>query len=495
MSSFQKMATLIVLLMLLLPMLHCRNSMSKEKEGYELAKTYCQSCHRFPEPDLLNKKTWSAFILPKMGSFLGFRHFETGGYVEYGKEMMKLSQWNKIVDYYVSQSPEFPVKKKSQVKIQAGLKQFTAFIPAFTVKKPVTTMVGIDSLGKRIFFGDGFTAYLYRLSQDFLVQDSFKTGKGISNLHLNGKQMMVLTMGVLHPSDEKSGQLVSIEPDSKKSTVLLDHLQRPVHASYADLNNDGLEDIIVCEFGNSTGQLSWFENKGTGILIKHILRDLPGAVKTAIYDFNKDGRPDIIALMAQGDEGIFIYYNQGGGVFKEDRILKLPPSYGSNYFELADINKDGHPDILATNGDNGDYPPILKAYHGLRIYINDGSNRFTEKTFLPVNGAGKAIARDFDGDGDLDIASIAYFPDYEHTPEEGFIYWENKDGSFEPSTFPQVTAGRWLTMDSADIDGDGDIDIVLGNTFFPLGYISESLKKKWERYTPSILVLKNNMKK
>jgi len=481
--------------MVLLLMLHCRNSMSKEKEGYELAKIYCQSCHQFPEPDLLNKKTWSAFVLPKMGSFLGFRHFETGGYVEYGKEMMKLSQWNKIVDYYVSQSPEFPVKKKTQVKIQAGLKQFNVIIPAFTIKKPATTMVGIDSLRKRIFFGDGLTAYLYRLSQEFTVQDSFKTGKGISNLHLNGEQMMVLTMGILHPSDEKSGQLISIEPDWKKSTVLLDHLQRPVHASYADLNNDGLEDIIVCEFGNNTGQLSWFENKGTGILIKHILRDLPGAVKTAIYDFNKDGKPDIIAMMAQGDEGIFIYYNQGGGVFKEDCILKLPPSYGSNYFELTDINKDGHPDILATNGDNGDYPPILKAYHGIRIYMNNGSNRFTEKIFLPVNGAGKAIARDFDGDGDLDIASIAYFPDYERTPEEGFIYWENKGGSFEPSTFPQVTAGRWLTMDAADIDGDGDLDIVLGNTFFPLGYIPESFKRKWERYTPSILVLKNNMKK
>lgn len=305
---------------------------------------------------------------------------------------------------------------------------------------------------------------------------------------------MALSMGVLHPSDERKGKLTVIDPEPRFSFTLLDSLQRPVHASYADLNQDGKEDIVICEFGNYTGMLSWFENNGT-TYTKHVLRPLPGAVRTQVLDFNHDGRPDIIALMAQGDEGMFIYYNQGNGNFREERILQLPPSYGSNYFELADFNGDGHPDIITTNGDNGDYPPILKAYHGIRIYLNDGHNHFTEKLFLPVNGAGKVIARDFDGDGDLDLASIAYFPDFDHSPEEGFIYWENKGGlSFEPSSFKEVSAGRWLTMDAGDIDGDGDPDIILGNAFFPLGYIPEYLKKRWARYSPSVLVLKNKLR-
>ena len=158
---------------------------------------------------------------------------------------------------------------------------------------------------------------------------------------------------------------------------------------------------------------------------KHILRALPGAVKTEVYDFNNDGKPDIMALMAQGDEGMFIFYNEGKGNFREERILTLSSSYGSNYFELADFNGDGFLDILASNGDNGDYPPILKAYHGIRIYLNNGKNKFSEKLFLPVHGVGKVIARDFDADGDLDLASISYFPDYKKTPEESFIYWSN----------------------------------------------------------------------
>src|SRR5690606_10825890 len=146
---------------------------------------------------------------------------------------------------------------------------------------------------------------------------------------------------------------------------------------------------------------------------KHILRPLPGAIRTELRDINNDGLTDIIAMMAQGDEGIFLYKNQGGGKFLEERLLHFPPTYGSIYFEMVDMNGDGYADILATNGDNGDYPPILKAYHGIRVYLNTKQNKFEEAFFLPMNGAGKAMAVDFDKDGDLDIASISFFPDHE----------------------------------------------------------------------------------
>ena len=92
------------------------------------------------------------------------------------------------------------------------------------------------------------------------------------------------------------------------------------------------------------------------------------------------------------------------------------------------------------------------------------------------------------------IASIAFFPDYKNTPEEGFIYWENKgELSFEPSSFSDVTAGRWLTMDAGDIDGDGDVDIVLGNAVFFIGAMPDSLKKKLDVYSASVLILKNTL--
>lgn len=244
-----------------------------------------------------------------------------------------------------------------------------------------------------------------------------------------------------------------------------------------------------------TGKLAWYENKGNNKYSKHVLRPLPGAIRTQVFDANKDGRPDIMALMAQGDEGMFIFYNKGNGEFEEKQVLRFSPSYGSNYFELADFNGDGFEDILATDGDNGDYPPILKPYHGIRIYLNDGQNNFKERKFLSMNGASKAMAKDFDGDGDLDIASISYFPDYNNNPEESFIYWENKSNySFQAFSFKEAFAGRWLTMDAGDMDGDGDLDIVLGNAKFPIGAIPGGLMKKWNESSPSILVLKNKKK-
>jgi hypothetical protein len=161
---------------------------------------------------------------------------------------------------------------------------------------------------------------------------------------------------------------------------------------------------------------------------------------------------------------------------------------------MADFNKDGFMDIITSNGDNGDYPPILKAYHGIRIFLNNGKNEFEEKLFLPVNGIGKVIARDFDNDGDLDLASIAYFADFRNILAESFIYWENEGNlRFSPSTIRNVSEGRWITMDAGDYDGDGDLDIILGNADFRLGDVPAELKKKWDNYSPSLIILKNKL--
>ena len=489
----------IVALISIVQLFSCNNASrfpSKNAEkGFHLAQQYCKSCHQFPEPELLDKTTWAQYVLPKMGGFLGFRYMGQNAYFESGHQAMPVDDWNKIVLYYYVSSPSEPVKRKEDITIKTGLKLFSVVNPSFAVKSPATTLVSTDETKGLIDFGDGSQGQLYEYECiNGKIRDSLPVGTGISNLRKSKTAYWVLTMGVLHPSDEKSGKLVTIDYVDKKQTIILDSLRRPVYASYDDLNNDSLADIIVCEFGDNAGALSWFENRGNNKYIQHVLRALPGAIETDVYDFNKDGMPDIIALMAQGDEGLFVYYNSSGGKFKEERLLQLPPSYGSNSFQLADFNHDGFIDIIATNGDNGDYPPILKAYHGIRIYLNDGKNKFSQKVFLPVNGVGKVIAKDFDQDGDLDIASIAYFPDFEHTPQEGFIYWENKGNlSFEPSSFKEVSHGRWLTMDAGDIDNDGDLDIVIGNANFSLGNVPLQIKNQWDIFSPSFFILKNSL--
>jgi hypothetical protein len=483
-----KKTTVLAQIVIIVYAISCADK--ETREGEALAKQYCQSCHKLPDAGMLDRKTWINFVLPKMGSFLGFGRFDNGNYYETGKiqSPMSIEDWNRIVRYYALQSPDSLGGKERDITM--GLNQFDVVVPAFSVPDPATTCVQIQS-DHHLVFADAILKKLYRVSPTGSIEDSTGVEEGVVNINLKGDSTRSLAMGVLYPSDEKKGSLQLLS-GKKKISVILDSLQRPVYAEYGDLNGDGLEDIVVCEFGNLSGAVSWFEKKDSTKYLKHILRALPGSVRTQIRDMNGDGLPDIITLMAQGDEGMFIYFNKGNGQFEEKRILQFPPSYGSNYFELADMNSDGHPDIIATNGDNGDYPPILKPYHGIRIYINDGKYNFKEKIFLPMNGACKAIARDFDGDGDLDIASISYFPDYEHRPQESFLYWENKgNDSFEPFSFPQADAGRWLTMDAGDLDGDGNIDIVLGNAKFPLGNIPPAVMKKWNSGSPSWLLLKN----
>jgi hypothetical protein len=110
-------------------------------------------------------------------------------------------------------------------------------------------------------------------------------------------------------------------------------------------------------------------------------------------------------------------------------------------------------------------------------------------------GAYRALARDFDLDGDLDIAAISFFPDYFGPVKESFTYLENLgDLKFAASTFVQSITGRWITMDAGDLDGDGDADIVLGASNRSFGDVPRALADNWEQRGPSILLLENTVR-
>ena len=475
-------------------------------EGEKLARVHCISCHAFPEPALLDKNTWVTGLLPKMAELMYVENYYdpnnasgTLGDMPSASappdQLFPHEKWDKIVKYYTAAAPEkLPERTDTLSPIQIGMKNFSAHSLYGKFRNPITTLVYFDTVAKKIFFGDGNVGKILVTNSSLKITDSVFTGPGATDIH-PGAVTSVVVIGILSPSDAPRGKLAIVK-SGKDPITIIDNLRRPVQATYADLNNDSREDIIISEFGFRQGSLSWFENTGNGIYAKHILKALPGATRTEVYDFNKDGRPDIAALMAQGDEGVFIYYNEGNGQFREERVLRFPPAYGSNYFQLFDFNGDGFTDIITTNGDNADYSVIVKPYHGIRIFYNNGSNQFEEKYFLPVYGAQKAIPADFDNDGDIDIASIAFFPDYEKLPEESFIYWENAgNNTYNRYTFSGFADGRWITMDAGDMDGDGDKDIIMGHAFIPVGIVPQSLIDKWRSRPVSIMVLENTINK
>ena len=352
---------------------------------------------------------------------------------------------------------------------------------------PFVTMLKADTLSQKLLVGTQ-TGYLNSFDPGKKSIDTMLKASPPSHVILKDDQILVSTIGILMPNDQNKGALVQVK--NQWSEVILDSLHRPVYLDEADLDGDQSPEIILCNYGNFQGNLTIYSNKNN-YWIPIILSTSPGAIKTKILDADQDGDPDILALFAQGDERMVLYLNEGGLKFKEQLIFRFPPVFGSSYFETLDLNSDGFFDILLTNGDNGDYSNILKPYHGIRLYLNDGQNKFKEKFFLQMPGASKAIMRDFDQDGDLDIAAISFFPDYSNA-EEGFIYFKNTGNyNFEPQTTPKGADGRWLTMEPFDFDGDGDIDLFLGSSSYRGLGASNEVFKRWKQERIPILLLEN----
>ncbi len=486
---------------------HREISYSSISSGEALAKNYCQSCHAFPEPSLLDVKSWENGVLPNMGPHLGIFFFNEKSYPSRRNDrhvpksyypsqpLLKAEDWQDILNYYLATAPDSLPGQERPYPIKNDLHLFTAFAPAAKYPNPTISYVHIDTTTSphTLLQSDVYTKNTIRFDQHLNRLDSFQTNGPVVDIDFTG-QMTACNIGVLNPNNGKFGKLERVTKNSSGKMVLdsaklIDSLQRPVQAVAVDLNADGKMDYLVCEFGFLTGALSWYENLGNNKYQRHVLRAWPGAIKAYIKDYNHDGLPDLIVLFAQGEEGIFLFTNKGHGNFDEKEILRFPPVYGSSYFEMDDFNQDGFPDILYTCGDNADFSAVLKPYHGVYIFLNDGHWNFAQKYFFPINGCYKAIARDFDGDGDLDIACISFFADYAKQPEEGFVYLENMGQFvFKPHSLPETQVGRWLTMDAGDLDGDGKIDLLLGNFSVAPSFIKSSIPFK---QGPAFLFLKN----
>jgi hypothetical protein len=487
---------------------HSEISDAEIKKGEDLAVTYCQGCHVLPDPSLLDATTWEHGALPYMGPRLGifsygFDHYPSSLQDHFlnknfypSQPLLSPEDWKSLMNYYIATAPDSLPRQERPAPIMVDLARFRIDSAEFRYPHPATCFIRVDTQGGRrtLLVADVFKKNLLRYDDRLRLVDSVHFIGPIVDLDIQPGSMTACDIGILNPNNGKFGKAYNVLLGSDgKMTVdtipLFDSLARPVQVTRADLNGDGLADYLICEFGNLTGELSWMENLGNGKFSKHILRPVPGAIKAYIRDDNHNGLPDLWVMFAQGDEGIFHFSNLGHGKFREESLLRFPPVYGSSYFELDDFNGDGYPDILYTCGDNADYSTILKPYHGVYIFLNDGKNHFSQKYFFPINGCYKAIARDFDGDGDLDLAVISFFADYAHQPDEGFVYLENMGNfQFKPHTLPAGKSGRWLTMDVGDLNGDGKPDIFLGNFSIAPGFIKPTVD--WSKYPP-FLYLEN----
>ncbi len=471
--------------------------------GGQLARTYCVTCHLFPEPEALDRKTWMEQVLPRMKYRLGFStaKLEQSPNIKLLREHHRIpltpviseAQWVDLITYYIVQSPEQSLPQESAGGIELGVPGFRAAPLAKRPGAPAVTAVKILPGGGAVW-ADAGAKEISWLARSGQVSRSVAMTNPISAFHWLPDGILAAGLGSFSPSDAPRGAVFWLTNAAawQPAAPILSGLPRTSDVQYADLNGDGRPDYVVSCFGNNIGRLSWWENRVSGPLVEHELFGLPGTLRTVVADFNGDGHPDIAALVAQETEALFVFVGDGKGGFERRTVFQRPPYWGHSYFEVADFNGDGRLDFLVSNGDNGEFSAAAKRYHGVRIYLAQSGFQWREAAFLPMYGAYKAVARDFDHDGDLDLAAISYFPDYQRAPRGSFVYWRNDGGfRFPGFTFAESALGRWLTMDAGDFDGDGDDDLVLGSYIEGPTAVPAKLMKAWQEVGPPLMLLEN----
>jgi Ca2+-binding RTX toxin-like protein len=228
--------------------------------------------------------------------------------------------------------------------------------------------------------------------------------------------------------------------------------------AFVDLDGDGDLDAVV---GEQDGTLRTFENDGAG------LAELTGAANPFDgIDVGADSAPLFADLGDDGDmdlvvgayDGFVRSFENQGGVFVE-QIGAANPFAGVSVFRdsrpvLVDLDEDGDADLVT-----GDFTGAFRAF------LNEGGV-FTEVSFGDNPLAGIDLVSysaptfaDLDGDGDLDMVS---------GEGNGLLRsFENVGGDFvelvgAANPFDGVDLGDYATPVFADVDGDGDLDLVAG---------------------------------
>ncbi len=233
----------------------------------------------------------------------------------------------------------------------------------------------------------------------------------------------------------------------------------------ADIDGDGDMDML---FANGRGFSSpqqqqrnrLYINDGNGFFVDETSLRLPttllGYTRDVEFgDVDGDGDMDLLIVNTFNTQS-WLLINDGSGFFTHDSAALPTSSFSGSDGDFGDVDNDGDLDIIFTNSGTSAFGTGID-----KLYINDGTGLFSDETGtrLPGVGVAQSIDCDFaDIDGDLDLDLIMGHRDGRSQ------LWRNDGAGFYTditlSNLPNDGSGTY-SVDPGDIDGDGDLDLMV----------------------------------
>lgn len=206
------------------------------------------------------------------------------------------------------------------------------------------------------------------------------------------------------------------------------------HLAVADTNGDGLPDGVVTRWGGVT----ILRNDGVGGFESMFLSITNILYEPQLLDVDLDGRLDI---WAGGAFGPLALRGQSDGGWAPG----IPPGAINGKVLFVDLDADGDPDFVGTN-----------VGAELAVALNDGAGGFGPLNTVAAHSHwstfGTLAAGDLDGDGHVDIVSLSY----------GVLRILLGDGAGGLVEQPVINLPASYSLALADVDDDGDLDLVAG---------------------------------